>query len=156
MTDRFDIELRLVSNPRYLCVARQVVTTMLDRLGADESLCGQVALAVDEALSNVIRHGYDGRTDQPIWLKLSPTTDGRASCIEIVIEDRAKQVAPDRIVGRDLEDIRPGGLGVHIIRQVMDRVDYASGPEGGMRLTMVKCLDAPRQVNLPKPEPRET
>lgn len=156
MTDRFDIELRLVSDPRYLCVARQVVSTMLDRLGADESVCGQVSLAVDEAISNVIRHGYDGRTDQPIWLKLSPMRDGESSCIRIVVDDRAKQVPADQIAGRDLEDIRPGGLGVHIIRQVMDRVDYASGPEGGMRLTMVKCLDAPKQVNPAKSEPRRT
>ena len=42
------------------------------------------------------------------------------STIQFVIEDRARQVPLDRIKGRPLDDIRPGGLGIHLIREVMD------------------------------------
>ena len=55
-----------------------------------------------------------------------------------VIEDRAKQVDPATIRSRDLSEVRPGGLGVYIINEVMDDVTYAMRPEGGMSLTMVK------------------
>ena len=49
-----------------------------------------------------------------------------------------KQVDPESIQPRDLDDIRPGGLGVHIIREVMDEVAYEKRQGPGMRLTMIK------------------
>jgi hypothetical protein len=66
---------------------------------------------------------------------------GRCAGLRIVIEDCGRQADPDAIKGRDLDDIRPGGLGVHIIREVMDQAVYEKRPAGGMRLTLVKWLD---------------
>lgn len=136
---KWDIELRILSQPCYLCVARAAVSALLERLGYDEADTGKVILAIDEALANVIRHGYDNRPDGPIWLRFNPTvSNGDRAGFIMVIEDEAKQVDPAAIKSRDLEDIRPGGLGVHIIHQVMDEVEYAPRREGGMRLTMTK------------------
>ena len=50
--------------------------------------------------------------------------------------DRAKCVDLDTIQSRELDDIRPGGLGEHIISQIMDKAEYSPRPEGGMRLVM--------------------
>ena len=58
----------------------------------------------------------------------------------IVIEDEARQIDPAFIKGRELDDVRPGGLGVHIIREVMDVVEYESRDGVGMRLTLFKQL----------------
>ena len=55
-----------------------------------------------------------------------------------MIEDEAAQVDPAAMQGRELDDVRPGGLGVHIIREVMDEVVYSKRETKGMRLTMVK------------------
>jgi anti-sigma regulatory factor (Ser/Thr protein kinase) len=56
-----------------------------------------------------------------------------------MIEDEAEQVDPCTIKSRCLDEVRPGGLGVHIIREVMDEVAYECRSGGvGMRLTMVK------------------
>ena len=94
---------------------------------------------MDEALCNIIRHGYEKRRDGPIWLSLWPSADGNGSAgITVVIEDEARQVDPCCIKGRDLEEIRPGGLGVHIIKEVMDEVRYEKRDKVGMRLTLVK------------------
>ena len=60
--------------------------------------------------------------------------------VGIVIEDDARQVDPEKIRGRNLEEIRPGGLGVHIIHQIMDSVLYEKRDASGMRLTMEKRL----------------
>ncbi|MEC9374353.1 MAG: ATP-binding protein, partial [Planctomycetota bacterium] len=66
--------------------------------------------------------------------------DGRRKGIRIVIEDEGRQVDPSKVKGRDLDDIRPGGLGDHIIRQVMDSVTYEQRTGKGMRLILEKMI----------------
>jgi anti-sigma regulatory factor (Ser/Thr protein kinase) len=138
------LRLELFSQPRYLSGARDMISAVAKRLGFDDTACGQLALAVDEALCNVIRHGYGRRPDGRIWISIWPLSEseGKPGGIRIVIDDLAAQVDPETIRGRDLDDIRPGGLGVYIIRQVMDAVRYERRDEGGMRLHMVKVLGA--------------
>ncbi|MFZ4574136.1 MAG: ATP-binding protein [Phycisphaerales bacterium] len=139
MSVRPDLRLELVSNPAYLCGARELVHQVAKRCGFGDVQASQVALAADEALINVMRHGYDKREDGRIWLEITPFTEpGCAGGVRIVIEDEARQVDPHTIKGRALEDIRPGGLGVHIIREIMDEVTYERRESVGMRLTMVK------------------
>ncbi len=140
-----DIVLRVVSDVRYLAGVREMVAGVAKRLGFSHDSSSHLALAVDEALCNVIRHGYQQELGRPIWMKLWPLDDdgeyGPGVCI--VIEDEAKQIDPAKIKGRDLDDIRPGGLGVHIIRQVVDCAEYAPREHAGMRLTLIKRLDGP-------------
>ncbi len=139
MSQRPDLRVEMVSNPRYLCALRELMTALARQLEFTETQCSQIALAVDEALANIIRHGYDNATDRPITLSITPYVDSAAGqCVRIVIEDEARQVEPSTIRGRDLADIRPGGLGVHIIREVMDQAVYERRESVGMRLTLVK------------------
>ena len=133
------VRLEIVSRPSLLGAARAVVATIAQRCGFDEIQCGQISLAVDEALCNIIRHGYNCRDDGRILISLSQR-EAQSPGIEIVIEDDALQVDPDTIRSRDLDDIRPGGLGVHIIREIMDEVSYTRRDRRGMRLTLVKHL----------------
>lgn len=150
MSDRPHIRVELLSNPIYLSGARELVASVAKRLGFDDLDCSKIALAVDEALCNVIRHGYARATDRPIWVSIWPV--GQPDAVEgmrIVIEDEARQVDPDKMRGRELEDIRPGGLGVHIIREVMDEARYERR-EGkvGMRLTLVKKAPRPAEPGV--------
>lgn len=150
MSDRPHIRVELLSNPIYLSGARELVASVAKRLGFDDLDCSKIALAVDEALCNVIRHGYGRATDRPIWVSIWPV--GGESAVEgvkIVIEDEARQVDPEKMKGRELEDIRPGGLGVHIIREVMDEARYERR-EGkvGMRLTLVKKAPRPPEPGV--------
>jgi len=135
------VRLEMKSQPRYLSGARDMVAAIARRLGFHDGDCGQIALAVDEALCNVIRHGYDRVPDKPIWLSIWPyESQGETVGIQIVIEDEAKQVDTEQIKGRELEDVRPGGLGVYIIQQVMDYCQFEKRDEVGMRLTLVKLV----------------
>jgi anti-sigma regulatory factor (Ser/Thr protein kinase) len=144
MTSTAPLRLQLISDPVYLSGAREMVSAVSRRLGFSEEGAGQIALAVDEALCNIIRHGYDRRADRPIWLMLTPIRgeDGKAAGVTIILEDEARQVDPQVIKSRDLEEIRPGGLGVHIIREIMDDVRYEKRERAGMRLTMSKRIGA--------------
>jgi len=140
-----DVVLCMVSDFRYLAGAREMVAGTAKRLGFSHDSSSHLALAVDEALCNVIRHGYKQMPGRPIWVKLWPLDDngeaGPGLCI--VIEDEAEQIDPSQIQGRDLDDIRPGGLGVHIIRQVVDHAHYAARERIGMSLTLVKRTNGP-------------
>jgi anti-sigma regulatory factor (Ser/Thr protein kinase) len=132
MESQAPILLEMQSNPQYLSGARDLVSGVSKRLGFSDMACSQIALALDEALCNVIRHGYKRALDRPIWVRITPidTTGGLSEPTE---------ADPVQIKGRALEDIRPGGLGVHIIREVMDEAIYERRDCGrGMRLTMVK------------------
>jgi len=133
------VRMELLSSPIYTSGARDFVQAVTRRFGFAELDCNQIALAVDEALCNIMRHGYENKPDQPIWLAVWPVEEpGAASGIQIVIEDLARQIEPEKIKGRELHDVKPGGLGVHVIKEVMDKVTYEKRPEGGMRLTMIK------------------
>ena len=135
------VRLELLSQPRFLAAARAMVNNIAQRLGFADMLCGQISLAVDEALCNIINHGYDRKPDGHIWLSIW-AIDEEPQGLRIVIEDRAKQVDPTSIRSRDLDEIRPGGLGVFIIREIMDDVRYEKRDCGGMRLTMLKRVPA--------------
>lgn len=129
----------LMSDPCQLSVVRESVRTWISGLGWGELRIADVVLAVDEALTNVMRHGYENRTDRPIQLLLRTVDDpARGVAVEIEIRDWGRQVPLDQIRGRDLDDLRPGGLGVHIIRNLMDYADYSHADGGGMRLLMRK------------------
>ncbi len=134
-----EVQVRMFSQPRFLAAVRALVGTMAQRLGFNEMECGQISLAVDEALCNVITHGYDRRPDGQLWINLW-ALEGTPTGLKIMIEDHANQVDPKEIQPRDLDDIRPGGLGVHIIREVMDEVTWERRSGEGMRLTMIKRL----------------
>ena len=150
---RPDLSLELVSNPIYLCAVREMINLSTKRLGFADNAASQVALAVDEAIVNVMKHGYEKKLDGRIWLRLTPVGEP-VEAVEIVIEDEARQVEPGEIKGRDLEDIRPGGLGVHIIREVMDEVKYEKRPgAAGMRLTMTKRRASEKATMNSRPNP---
>ncbi len=141
------MQLQLNSDPHYLCVVRLAVARLVEKLGFDEEDCTRITLAVDEAMTNIIRHGYEGATDRPIWVHIGRMDDPPG--MRIVIEDRARQVEPDTICGRNLEDVRPGGLGVHIIKSAMDEVQYTPRPDGGMRLEMIRYCHPGEQQTAP-------
>lgn len=145
MDEKPHIRIELRSDPCYLAGVRQLIAGVAQRIGFDDNSCSQVALAVDEALANVIRHGYCQACDRPIWISLwpSPETEERGAGLRIEIEDEARQVDESELCGRELDDPKPGGLGLHIIREVMDEVAYHKRSGRGMRLTMVKFAQKP-------------
>lgn len=118
-----------------------MVISLCRRWGFDETLAGRIALAVDEAMTNVVRHGYQGKDEGLIELSIGPMAldeNGEECGVRLVIEDRGITVDPATIQPRELDEIRPGGLGVHIIREVMDLAEYQKRDGGGMRLTLEK------------------
>lgn len=135
--DRLDFDL--TSETERLAAIRDELRRWLPPRGWSAEQTGEIVLAVDEALANVIRHGYDSQPAHPIVMCVRSILDPQAGeGVEIEIRDFGRQIAPEHICGRSLDTPRPGGLGVHLIRASMSDVSYSRADGGGMRLVMRK------------------
>ena len=130
--------VRIRSDPAELAEVRHCVSEVATAVGFDEKEVADIILAVDEALTNVIRHGYGGPCEEPIDIHVERSGSKGGEAITVSIRDFGKQFDPEAIAGRRLENVRPGGLGIHIMKSVMDRVSYAPADGGGMILNMIK------------------
>jgi len=130
------IEFRVPSDPKVLKIVRLSVSWLCELAGFSEEDRNSTTLAVDEACSNIIRHAYQGDIHQPIIITCKLLDNG----IEITLQDFGRSVREEEIKPRDLDEVRPGGLGVHLIRSVMDVVHYESNEEEGNKLTLAKYV----------------
>ena len=138
------LKLELPSNPEMLCVVRQALGQLGETLGLSSAECRSLVLAVDEALTNIIRHAYDGEKGHPIhaaFRRIEVASDGiTKKALEIVLEDRGRKVDRAKLCSRPLEEVRPGGLGLHLIKECMDSVEFRRRL-GKNQLRLVKVLD---------------
>lgn len=106
---------------------------------AEKEACYDLKLALDEACTNVIVHGYAGMEPGPIELDIAAWPDR----VEMTITDRGRAFEPSRATRPDvratLDDRIGGGLGLHFIARTMDEVRYSSDA-GGNHLTLVRRL----------------
>ena len=122
---------------------RNFVEDACRREGLDESTCFDLKLVVDEACSNVVRHGYAGREG-----RIGVTFERLGEEVVLTIVDRAPPFHPDEAPAPNLDapasERKPGGLGWHLIKSMVDRITYESDATNGNRLTLAKKV-APRQ-----------
>ncbi|MDJ0975159.1 MAG: ATP-binding protein [Planctomycetota bacterium] len=137
MSDRAADQLHVTipSDPKYLPLVRAMVDEGAALTGFAQEERHAISLAVTEAMTNVIRHAYGGDQEQRIDL----TLDTRDQRFRLDIIDYAEYVSPEQIASRPLDEVRPGGLGVHLIKSTMDEVHYRKNEHGGTTLTLVKA-----------------
>ena len=137
------LKLEFPSNPELLCAVRGAMERLTEKMGFSERECRSVTRAVDEAVTNIIRHAYRGQPNHPIVLTCYrlPKEVGSelAQGMEIVLEDQGEPPDPGRLRGRSLDEIKPGGLGLHYIRESMDVAEFSSSG-GTNQLRLVRCL----------------
>jgi anti-sigma regulatory factor (Ser/Thr protein kinase) len=137
------LRLKLTSDPEILSVVRSAVTSLAEKLGFPAAESRALTRAIDEALANIICHAYGGRPGQPIELlcrRVQVRTRGRQRAgLEIVLVDHGTAADRKKFCGRDLDDIRPGGLGMHFIQNGSDTMQYSRRANRN-RLRLVKYL----------------
>ncbi len=134
---------RVPARPESLRSLRAELRAALAAAGYEDPLAAHVILAVNEAGMNIIQHAYGGDPAGEITLEITDN-DGM---LVVRLRDSAPPVDRASIRPRPLGDLRPGGLGTHFIRTLMDEVDYARTADGrGNELTMKKrCTPARRE-----------
>lgn len=128
--------LSIPSQPKYLQLARGMVKKVasVNKLSRHEA--EDIVLAVAEACANIIKHGYmnqpDGRIN--LYLEIMP----KKLCI--TIEDFGSQWDPAALEPRNLDEIRPGGMGIHLMTCTMDCVEFDCSGKKRNQVRMVKQL----------------
>ena len=130
------MRIAISSEPRLLNILRAVVKFRAQEAGLSKSDAEYVALAIDEAAANVIRHTYGGRHDALLALEVRSLPDR----LEFILEDWGPKVCEDLIRPRPLDELRPGGLGTFFIYSFMDECSYDPDFKEGNRLKLVKFL----------------
>lgn len=117
---------------------RKFVSVLAKNINCCDESLDCFVMAVNEACMNIMQHAYNDRLDEEIIIEFWKD-DGE---MVIRIFDFAEAVDIESIKSRDLGDIRPGGLGVHLIKQSMDCVEYKhSSNDKGNVLEMRKKLE---------------
>lgn len=134
--------LNIESRTDRLVDAREFVSAAAHELGFDDDDIGKIALAVDEACTNVIKHAYHFDSTQHLTITVKP---GKNS-IEILITDSGERFDPRRLPAPDMKEylkkFRKGGLGVYLMKKLMDEVEYQLLPGEKNEVRLVKYLDS--------------
>jgi serine/threonine-protein kinase RsbW len=123
------------------------VDAACDALQADGDVRFAVRLAVEEVFTNILEHGYRGNGRVEIVVDGGAGDGSGRRCVRVRLHDRAPPFDPADAPAPDLdsplEERDPGGLGWHLVRQLLDALEHRPGVAGGNTYTLVKQLPAP-------------
>jgi serine/threonine-protein kinase RsbW len=145
------LHLEILSDPRFLCVVRGAIEPLTEIAGFSPPECRAVTRAVDEAIANVIRHAYGNRPHEPIEVTcrlLESQVEGKLTkSLEIVMWDDGEPFEKEKVKERSLDEVRPGGLGLHFIRDSMDIMDHQRiGARNRLRLVKYLKPEEPKKA----------
>ena len=119
---------------------RELVGDAARQVGFSDKEVYAIQLAADEASSNIIEHAYAGVTGGKIEIDLSISDKE----LKITMRDHGRSFDPSSVpepnVKADLSERKIGGLGMYLMRKLMDEVSYESSSETGNLLTMIKRM----------------
>jgi len=119
---------------------RDFVGEAARQVGFSDKEIYSIQLAADEASSNIIEHAYAGITDGKLEIECDAFDGG----LKIVMRDQGKSFNPSSVpepnVKADLSERKIGGLGMYLMRKLMDEVTYESSAGSGNVLIMVKRM----------------
>ena len=104
-----------------------ITETILDscqNIGYDREFTGDVRLILEEVVVNIIKHGYDSSPEQPIDLAIEMDPGQWV----MTVEDNGKPFNPleyhNPNNGKSFDEMNIGGQGIHLVKQIADRIDY--------------------------------
>lgn len=133
---RILLELRFAARAKELHGVREAVRNAVSSEDRSDAWTQELVSAVDEACQNVIRYAYRETQTGDVELRLERSDDR----LVIWLRDFAPSSDPAYLsIPRDLAKVKPGGLGIHLMRELMDEIERVTLPEGdGNLLRMTK------------------
>lgn len=133
-------ELVVKSSTKNLSEIRNFIMTAAEDFNLSEEDTGKIMLSVEEACTNIIKHAYKNNANGIITIKLNILPKQ----FEIIIEDNGTHFNPNDIPEPDLAEYhrqkRFGGLGMFLMKKLMDKVTYKTLSGGINTLKMIKTL----------------
>ncbi len=138
-TQTYKSTLTIPSQTERLNDVREFVSGQARSHGFIEDDINKITIAVDEACTNIIKHGYAYAPDQHIDIEIVR----KGNDFEIIISDSGKQFDANAIQSPDMKDYfahyRRGGLGVYLMKRIMDKVEFNLQSDKNV-LRMMKTL----------------
>jgi serine/threonine-protein kinase RsbW len=132
--------MRIKSQTDRLIDVRGFVSDAARRFGFDDEEVSKIALAVDEACTNVIKHAYKFDPNRTLTIKINLHKQE----FEVLIMDHGFPFNPDAIRLPDMKEYlshyQHGGLGVYLMKSLMDKVEYDIEPGKLNKVRLVKYL----------------
>ncbi len=129
------VELRIPSKAEWVAVARLAVAAVANRLNFSIEDIEDIKLAVAEACTNCIQHASGNN-------QIEITCETEAEGLTVRVRDYGHGTRPEQIVSRRVDEPRVGGLGVFLIRSLMDTVEYDVSSDSGTNLVMTKKVQS--------------
>jgi serine/threonine-protein kinase RsbW len=132
--------LQVPSNTENLAMIREFVNGIGTRAGLPASEVAKLELAVDEACANVIEHAYGPEVTKEVSVKATLDEDS----VQIDVVDTGVGFDPSEISQKNLDQLvaerKSGGLGMRLMKTLMDEVHYEVIPGQKNELRMIKRL----------------
>ncbi len=136
------IKISVPGTVDYLDAIREFVTGQAGFAGFFASNLDDIVLAMDEAVANIIEHAYEGSLLPVEEQILIINIENKKEEIRFILSDFGHQYDPTGVPDVDLEShyaqAKQDGLGIYMIRQLMDEISYAYEKEKGNMLTLIK------------------
>ncbi len=137
----FTNKLRIKNDTQYLSHVREMLSSNIRKTDLSRKEENKVILAVDEAITNIMEHAYEDRLEGWIDIEITATEEK----LRIVIQDSGKQFDPNVLENPDmLEHVEEGkkeGLGIFLMRQIMDEVRYRFKEGEKNEIRLVKFIN---------------
>ena len=130
------LHLTAATRPEGLEQIRKLVKKSAGIIRLQENVTASLILAVDEVFSNIIRHGY--KKDLNRQIELSIVLENKNFQIEIIDDGVSFDLSAAQ--PKNPNDLQPGGLGIYIIKQVMDEIKYSTDDSGRNKTTLIKFV----------------
>jgi len=134
-----EYQLKIPSQTENLELIRDFVSKVAQKVGFSDKDVGKIELACDEACTNVIKHAYNSKNGKN---RLDVLVRVNFDKLTLVVTDHGKGFDPKAVQMPDMKEylaeLKVGGLGVYLIRTLMDEVDYDINPGVKNQVKMVK------------------
>ncbi len=137
---KFHHQLTISNDHAYLAQVRDLVSRGVAVGEFPGHFLNRLQIAVDEAVTNIIEHGYAGQPRGAAAIEIVVEVD--SECFRIQISDNGMSFDPNQMSDIDIQSHvaagKAGGLGVFLMRKIMDQVDYQYHSGKKNQLTLVK------------------
>ncbi len=134
------LRMKIPSTTEKLFAVRTFVADTAHQFGFDDESMNKISIAVDEACTNIIKHSYGYAINKEIEVSIMMNGDR----FEVIIAHEGKSFDPDNIKPPDMKEYlshyRRGGLGMHLMRSLMDKVEYRVLPNQRNEVSLIKFL----------------
>ena len=104
---------------------RSFCREVFDKLQIQEDLKDELVLAIAEAAQNIVKHAFKNSASPTELMVVQISCENNK--LQIAFYDRGTPVDPKKVKHREIDNIKPGGLGTFFIQEIMDAVEFKDG-----------------------------